>query len=219
MPILPQEIKWGEDNPIEAVPILTDEEKDIIRQKQEALDKLLADGGIGKYKIDLNFKSGYSTLKPSAGMISFWDSGKKFHGGGDTKIYLCPGKSLGKNTCEAPISETAQGYGFLLCPKCQTLWPAKDAIGEMMFRLTSNGWASVLMRYFVHLDMNADLRIKYPPDDIRSVTFKNVERFSGDSLDKARGRRQTRIYLVRSLIKDTTAGADLYQRILAFINA
>ena len=220
MPVYPVEIKPGEDNPIEATPILTDDEKEIIKQKQGALDKLLSEQGIAKYKVDVQFASKYSTLKPSAGIVSFWESGKKFHGGGDCKLYICPGKDKGMNECSSFIPEISQGYGHLLCPSCQKVWKGEEVVGEVGYRLTSQGWTDVLLRWFLRLGMNADLRIKYPPDDVRSVSSREQDKqMMGDLLHPSRARRATRIYTLGSIIKDTSNGADLRSRILAFITA
>jgi len=220
MPIYPKEIKAGEDNPIEAAPILTMEDKEVIQNRIKVLEDELRAQQIAKYKIDLQLASGYSTLKPSAGILSFWESGSKFHGGGDAKMYICPGKERRVSECEAFIPDTGQGYGFGVCPKCQKLWKGEEMIGEVGYRLTSAKWADVLLHWYLRLDMHADLRIKYPPDDIRSIaTREQGKQQHGELLQPTRMRRSVRIYPLRNIIKDTSAGADLYTRILAFVKA
>lgn len=173
-----------------------------------------------RYKIDLLLASGWSTQRPSAGMISLWESGRALHGEGDTKLYVCPGKHLGRNECDAIIPGLGLGYDSAVCPKCGVLWKSGELIGEYAYRLDMNRWAEVLYRWFRKLGMEADIRIIYPPDDIRSLSAIEQERQrGGDLLEPARARRATRVYPLRNIIKDTTAGADLQGRFLAFVRA
>lgn len=199
---------------------ITPEDKHTIESRIQLLDKELADQGIAKYKLDLQLASGFSLRAPSAGIVSFWESGRKFHGGGDAKMYLCPGKELGISTCEAFIPDTGQGYGLGICPTCGTGWKSKQLIGEIAYRVTPQKWAEILMHWYLKLDLNADIRIKYPPDDIRSIALKEQNKqMKGDLLQPGRRRRAVRIYPLRNIIKDTSAGSDLYARILAFVTA
>lgn len=224
MPIVHEPIKYGEDNPIENAPELTGEELEIIKKRQEILDKLLADQGLAKYKIELNLGSGFSLHAPSHGALTFWESGKHFHGGGDAKLYLCPGKDRGMNGCEEFIPDPSQGYGFLLCPGCKNLWKGQEVAGEILARLSPEGWATIILKYFVRMGMNADLRIKMIREgkkdgDIRlAAKVEQDSRRGGEKLQVAR-QRHIRIYTLTSIIRDTSAGADLRGRILAFIKA
>ena len=75
--------------------------------------------------------------------------------------------------------------------------------------------ADCLLKYFVKLEMNADLRIKYHPDDIRSVAMRDQEENKlGDLLNPARARRAVITHKMRDIIKETSAGADLRRCIL-----
>ncbi len=217
----PKPVQYEEPGPIR---ILTDEEKDTLQKKKTALDSLLAEQQIAKYKIDLNLGRGFSLIKPSHGALTFWESGKKFHGGGDCKLYICPGKERGISQCDAFIPDSSQGQGFLFCPKCDNVWKGEDVGGEILARLTPKGWAEAMMKYFIKLELNCDLRIKYVIDiggkaDIRIAASKEQEReLRGEALEIPR-QKNTRIYLMKDIIRDTAAGAELYQRILAFITA
>jgi hypothetical protein len=223
MPVLTQEIKYGEDNSIDAVPTLTDEEKNILEEKKKTLDKLFSDGGRkAKYKLEVLFGKKYSLNTPSHGAVTFWESGRKFHGGGDTKLYICPGKKLNRSECDAFIPESAQGYGHLVCPKCGQVWKGDEVIGELMFRLTSQGWCTVLLKYFLKMELDADIKIKYPPEDIRSMAIAEQEKQrGGELLDTARGKRMhgAKIYPMMNIIKDTSSGSSLESRIMAFIRS
>jgi len=66
MPVVPNEVKWGEDNSIDNAPVLTGEDKWIIQQRMAALDKILAEEQKAKYKIELFFVE-RSSRKPTPG--------------------------------------------------------------------------------------------------------------------------------------------------------
>jgi hypothetical protein len=173
-----------------------------------------------RYKIDLLLASDFSLQKPSAGIISLWESGRALHGDGDTKLYVCPGRHLGINECEAIIPGLAQGHDSSVCANCGRLWKASELIGEIGYRLPPPKWADVFLRWMHRLNMEADLRIIYPPDDIRSLAAREQERQRGGELmEPARARRATRVYPLKNLIKDTSAGAGIHDRILAFVCA
>jgi len=70
------------------------------------------------------------------------------------------------------------------------------------------------------LGLNCDVRIKYNYDDIRDASRKEQEKnMHSELLDKVRSRerRVVKVYPLAHIIKDTSAGADLYGRILAFL--
>jgi len=80
----------------------------------------------------------------------------------------------------------------------------------------------VLLKWFLKLEMNADIRVKYHKDDIRNAARSEQEKqHMGDILNRARSfeRRPCYIYPLRNIIKDTSAGADLRGRIHAFLTA
>ena len=66
-----------------------------------------------KYEIELIFSRHRSTLahKPSPVMLIIWESGRRFHGGGDQKMYWCGYKDCGK-----PISSDNFAYMHVVCP-------------------------------------------------------------------------------------------------------
>lgn len=199
---------------------LSAEEAEEVAAKKKALDALLSQEGLAKYKIEILFSKGYTNNQPSVGAVSFWESGSKFHGGGDTIMHICPGKELKINTCEAFIPDDSHDKGLLICGQCGKLWKGEQVYGQIFARLLPRDWAKLLFKYFVKLNMNADIRIKYHPEDIRSAAAKEQEKqHMGDLLGKVRERRYVRIYPLRNLIKDISAGADLEGRLLAFIKA
>jgi hypothetical protein len=173
-----------------------------------------------KFKIDLIFGKGFSTQKPSAGGVVFLESGRALHGEGDVKLYLCPGRHLKITDCEAFISSAAQGAEQAVCVKCGKIWKSEELIGEVFYKLSPPKWAEVLAGWFRKLDSQADVRIIYPPDDIRALAAIEQEKpRGGDLLDPARTRRATRVYPLENIMKDLSTGADLTTRMLAFVRA
>jgi hypothetical protein len=201
-------------------PFMSEEEKQALEQKKTALDKLLEDNNLAKYKIEIMFGKGYAPSKPSHGAVSFWESGSKFHGGGDTIMHMCPGKDLKVSNCEGFIPDGSHGYGFLVCPSCHHPWEGEQVSGQILCRLTAQGWAKLVLKYFMRLEMKADIYVKYHPEDIRSAAaIEQSKQHMGEILLGARRSRRPRIYPLKNIIKDTSAGADLEGRFLAFLRA
>lgn len=200
-------------------PFITPEEQATVEQKKAALDKLLEDKDLAKYKIEVLFGKGFAPNKPSHGAMSFWESGSKFHGGGDTILHLCPGKSLGLSDCDAFIPDASHGYELLICSQCGHTWKGEQVSGQILARLTAQGWAALVLKYFRKLEMRADIYVKYHPTDIRSAAaLEQARQRGGEELLKARV-SQKRIYPLKNLIKDTSAGASLESRLLAFLRS
>lgn len=219
MPLI-QEVKYGEDNPVEKAPQLTLEEEQILKDRMLALDKLLSDKELAKYKIEIMFDRKRSRDAPSFGIMSFWESGSKFHGGGDTKIYFCAGKKLGVSNCDAFIPDSSNGYGHLVCPNCKKVWKGDQVDGEIGARLTMQNWATVVVKYFLKMEARADIYMKFPRYDIRQLTRMEQEKqLMGEALAKLRRDNRKCIYPLKHIIKDTAAGADLYSKFLAFLRA
>ena len=214
------EVKWGEDNSIDHAPTLSEEEKHAVKERCIALDKLLREQGKAKYKIEVMFSKRRSMHAPCPGIVHFFESGTQFHGGGDTKIYLCPGKMLGKSDCEAVIPFSSNGYGYLLCPECKTVWQGPQVIGEIGYNLPLRKWAEVLLKHFVRFGHNADFYVKFSKHDIRAAALMEQQRqMHGDKLNITRTDRPRLVYPLRNLLRDCSAGADLLGRIYAFLTA
>jgi hypothetical protein len=201
-------------------PFLSEEDKAAVEAKKKALDALLETKDLARYKIEILFDRGFSPSKPSAGIVSFWESGSKFHGGGDALMHICPGKKLGVSNCEAFIRDAGHGYGFLVCKACNKVWDGDKVYGQIMARLTYQGWAQLVLKYFMRLEMSADIYVKYHPNDLRLAAMREqTAKYSGDTLDQIRSSRRKRIYTLKSILADTAAGADLEGRFQAFIKA
>lgn len=213
-------LKYKEEVSVDDAPKLSEEELYAIKQRTEALDKLLAEEQKAKYKIELLFGSARAPSKPTPGALSFWESGSKLHGGGDAKIYICGGKISGASDCEAFIPDVSNGYGYLMCPQCKTVWQGHEVTGEILARLSMRGWAELLLRYFVKLEHNADIYIKHAREDVRAAArVEQAKQHGGEKLTRARLGRMKYIYPLKNIIRDTSGGADLLGRFYALLTA
>lgn len=220
MPVLPTASHPSSDRTPDDAPVLTEEERDAVAQRMAAIDKIFADAGKARYKIELFFTEARNLRGVSLGALSFWESGAKIHGGGDMKIYLCPGSRLRRSSCSAFIPSTANGYGHLVCPSCKTVWTGEEVIGEDIARLTMRDWARKLLEYFIKLEHNADVYVKHAQTDIRTKAYLEQERQKGgDVLSLARTKRVKYVYPLRNILKDTASGADPLGRFYAFLTA
>jgi ribosomal protein S27AE len=213
MPHVSEAIKWGEDLDLDKAPVLTEEELHTLKQRQAAMDKLLAEKQRAKYKIELFFSHEYKSNQHYPGAISLWLSGSKLHGGGDEKIYLCP-------RCGGFILPSAQGYGHLVCSKCGTVAKDNEAIGEILLRLTTQHWAVVIYNWFRKMEFNADVYVKRPKVDLRvAATIEQARQHGGEKLMAVRQKKEVFIYPLYNIIKDTAGGADLPTRFKALLSA
>lgn len=194
---------------------LSEGEKALLAKKMEALDRFFADRIEATYKIELHFGKDRSTWKPFAGAMSLFLSGTKLHGGGDEKLYICP-----REDCQGIIYPNERLGGTVMCRECEMMWDEKKLVGELLFRLTAKDWAWVIYKWFATLEHRADIYLKYHPTDIRyKATMEAARQMGGEEMNKARMNRGLHIYPLANIIKDTSNGANLYDRIVAFITA
>ena len=224
-PVNHEQYKEYEDN-IFISPNVDEATARMVKDKLTQLGKLAPDEVKATYKLEVMFGTEHSVTKTTYGVLTIWSNGAHIRGGGDGAIYVCPGKLLKVNTCNELIPEVSLGLSRVLCPSCKMLWKAEEIVGEHFYRLPIEKWADVILYWFMKTGMNADLKIKYSYKyknmDIRQATHEEAERkLRGEFLNKVRdaNRRKARIYPLRNIIKDTSAGADLYNRILSFVRS
>lgn len=203
---------------------LSEAETKEVAAKLSSLKKFFGEKVQAKYKIEVQFGKARSMWKPFHGALSLYLSGTKLNGGGDEKLYLCP-----RQDCQGIIlpidrvvEETDQGKAIarVPCPTCQVMWAESVLVGELFFNLTSKAWAEAILKMFARLDHNADIYLKYHPEDIRyKAAIEMARSAGGEEMGKARKRRGLHIYPLKNIIKDSGAGAQLYDRFLAFINS
>ncbi len=201
--------------------MLTPDEAERYAKQAKVLSKLLENKSVvAKYKIEVMFGKQRSVHRPTPGILSLWMSGSKLHGGGDDKLYLCPGKRLQRNTCESLLLENYNTSRGIVCPSCGTIWKHEEVIGELLLNLSMRNWAEVLYKFYRICEYNADIYLKYSRDDIRTVAKAQAEKATwkgSQALERTREHRARQLYPLRNIIKDTSAGADILSRFYAFL--
>lgn len=208
---------------------LSEQEEHAIKERMAATDKFFKDQIRAKYKLEVQFYEKRSTIEPFAGVMSFLLSGNRLHGGGDSKVYLCPVNScygvIDPTDCQvvdldanALVQDLSKIPLKVVCPKCKNISPSIDLWGERLLRLNTQGWARALYDNFRYLDSNADVRLIFHHADLHAHTQSEMNRgANGAIIIEARRRRQKAIYTLKNILKDTAHGADLYGRFLAFV--
>jgi hypothetical protein len=186
-----------------------------------------------KYKIQIWFRSDRSMHKPVTFSMSFWESGKRLHGGGDELLFICrrheqapkikpfamaniARKSISQKGCDGLISgDHVSPEGIVVCPHCG-ISHRSDQIGDaIMFpNVTIDSAAKILAQWWRKIGSNADIYAKYSPTDPRTVMMSRAY-----SPRKAREKKGLTIYPLGNILKDTLNGASLESRMRAFITA
>lgn len=227
MPAKVEEVPWGDTQAeLFASPAISPAEQAAITEKMKALDALLKEKNLAKYKLEVTFNNERSMHRPFGGTVTWWESANKLHGGGDSKLYLCDCNAdyphLEGKGCGGFLPDSANGLNFIVCPSCGTMWKNEEVVGEIWYKLPIQKWADVMLKWFVKLELNCDIRIKYARDDIRTAAMLEQQRDrGGELLQTVRDpeRRASSTYPLANIIRDTSAGADLRGRILAYLQA
>jgi hypothetical protein len=188
---------------------------------------LLDRGVVAKYKLEITFgKNRTSRGLAFTGLMHYWLSGAKLHGGGDCTVWECP-------RCENIIHPHEEGKDVFkdkkgnavikdvrICSGCGGKWLLKDVVEFRHFKLTEQNWAHAILKGFRRLNLDADIYMTYHPEDIRYKTSLELARNrGGEEIAKAVSRAGLHIYPLKNIIIDTRNGAGLYDQIRRFINA
>lgn len=181
------------------------------------------------FKIQIWFRSDRSMHKPVAYSLSFWESGKRLHGGGDEMMFICRrhshapklkpfdvamAKTKSVRGCDGLIPGGLADSGVIVCPHCHAKHKP-DQIGDSIFYRTSiDQAADVLAKWWRKLGGRADLYAKYNPTDPRSIMMAQNYDYR-----TAREKKGLTIYPLQNILKDTLNGATLESRIKSFITA
>lgn len=183
-------------------------------EKEVVVDPVLH----AKYKIEVTFTHKRTTKGKNQVGIQVWESGKRFHGGGDQLMFVCtdttekdPQKAQG---CGGFIYADNIHNGIAFCTHCKRSVVASKLgqlyyMNEPMQRI-----AERLTELFYKLEAKADILLKFHKSDIRYIA---MERAKGP--DVARRLKGMAIYPLRNIIKDTAHGADLTKRFKTFITS
>lgn len=199
--------------------------------------KLIFDGDIrAGHKIQINFGPGRSVLKDFKAIITLWESGKFFHGGGDGHMYSCIDHRVFNNEATTSPSalplmrrlakeRTSWGCGHPItgadirgpvarCPGCKNLIQIQYLTGQLPFYGSVTELAELIAIIFHKLRDDADIYCKYDRTDIRYEMQK-----ARDGVEKAHQLRGLFIYPLFHIIKDTEAGATIEGRFKALFSA
>lgn len=196
-------------------------------EDEELLDNVLEkivgpDGRTGaRFKLEVMFLEDRSTTKPYIGTVFAWTNGGFMHGGGDESVYFCPTQLEGGDQCFHPIDVRFLADGHAVCTKCERVHKPRDLIGQVRARLHTQGWAELLTRVFYSLGQDADIRVGHFRGDIRRATQLEMHDagVGGEELAKVHKDHVWITYPNQDLMKDLSAGSDVYQRIKALLSA
>jgi len=175
-----------------------------------------------KYKIEVEFigpdEKGYpgrTANGPNRVGVTLWESGKKFHGGGDEMMFWCmssiPGVQAG---CGLPFSGDYIRGGMVMCPNCKMMLNAEAITDKRSGAFTNQSLSKELVKLFHQLSSNADIYLKYHKTDIHYIA---MERAKGPEV--AARLKGMAIYPLKNILKDTASGADLGKRFNAFLSS
>jgi hypothetical protein len=185
------------------------------KKVDEELDKDLNGEVRAKYKIEITF--GYKRTMKTANTvgIQIWESGKRFHGGGDDLMFWCIDGREGHNEgCGAPITSDYIKGGVAYCQSCKRAVNSEFLTNMLIGNVTMDTLAKRLEKIFRSLGSNADLYIKYHKTDIHYIAMEKAQ-----GPEKAAQLKGMHIYPLKSILRDTAAGADIVKRFHAFITS
>lgn len=184
-----------------------------------ALEQMLGEDDVGRYKIEVMFSTDRTTKGASfKGAIVFWISGSELSGGGDTILYPC----LGEN-CKGLIGPTdlASVSHSAFCKECGQVWNQDDLEGITVYRLTDKNWAELIAKSFVRANCNSDIYLKHARGEMKEAVnyIKGKEGgYVGDKLRETR-KQTSAMYRFRDIIKDCNNGSTIEAKVLSFLRA
>jgi len=185
------------------------------RGNDQELSKTLSGEVRAKYKIEITFVEGRTVQGPNRCGISIWESGKRFHGGGDDLMYWCKDNRPGQDGgCWSPIASDFIRGGVAVCPSCKRMVNAEWLTNMRIGNVTSQALAKELVKIFHSLGGNSDIYVKYHKTDIHYIA---MERDKGP--ETAKRLKGMHIYPLKNILKDTSSGADLGKRFFAFLTS
>ena len=167
-----------------------------------------------KFKIEVFFGPARTLQGPNVVKISFWESGRRLHGGGDDLMFMCRDKMNGDLGCQAIFSSECAKHGVAICPKCQKALNQERCARGLVGKKTTKELSEKLAKLWRQLECNADIYCKYDRTDIRYIS---IEKTMGSAA--ARKLKGLSIYPLKHVLSETANGASLEARIFAFLTA
>lgn len=166
-----------------------------------------------RFKIEVMFEANRTTLGPNLLGIQLWESGKRFHGGGDELIYWCK-DTESEAGCGLPIPADFVKANVGFCPSCNRGVALEKAAHMRVLRVPTRKLSEELVKIFRSLNSNADIYLKYHKTDIRYLA---MEKAKGPNV--ARRLKGMHIYPLKNILRDTVSGADLANRFFIFLTS
>jgi len=200
---------------------------DAAAQETEEAKRLKAD-----YKIQVWFRHNRKLFGDNTFTLSFWESGKRLHGGGDEKMFVCrrlhnapqPNRrdslalknpdSVGKKGCDHLIPGGIMQAGIVVCPNCNMRHQSEYLVDSILYEADMTRASEIIEGWWRKLGSNADIYVKYAPDDPR--TLLQADRYG---YEKARARKGLTIYPLDRIITDTAGGASVQGRFRSLLVA
>jgi len=182
-------------------------------KKDDTTVPTLANDIRARFKIEVTFDKDRTVQGPNLLGIQVWESGKRLHGGGDELCFFCKDakEDLG---CWGIIPPDAVKGGVAYCPHCEKAVNSVRLTTMKVGRVTTQNLATELEKMWRQLGCNADIYLKYHKTDIRYVS---MERAMGPGA--ARKLKGMHIYTLSNILKDTSAGAEVHSRFVAFLSS
>ena len=199
--------------------------RESLRREQKtdaAMENKLGGEIRAKYKIEIEFlgpdEKGYpgrTSKGPNRLGVKVWESGKRFHGGGDELMFWCLSslKDVGGG-CGALMTGDNIRNGIAYCPSCKNMMRLEAMTDTRVGFFTNQSLAKEVANLFRYLGSDCDIYMKFHKTDIHYIA---MERAHGP--EKAARLKGMHIYPLKNILKDTSSGADLGRRILAFLNS
>lgn len=166
-----------------------------------------------KYKIEVTFSKGRTSLGPNLVGIQIWESGRRLSGGGDDLAFWCRSTETEEGCWGIITSDFIRG-GIALCPTCKKASNADLLTNMKIGRVSTKNLVNDLEKLFRFLDSNADIYLKFHKSDIRYIA---MERAKGPEV--ARRLKGMHIYPLKNILSDTSHGASLTGRFTAFLTS
>jgi hypothetical protein len=163
-----------------------------------------------KYKIEVAYMEARKLKEPSACSVTVWESGRRFHGGGDQSMFWCINAKNPDEGCGGLIPDNMVKNGVALCPHC------KRSVNQQLLPVTRVGifspqnLAKEIHKIFRHLGSDADVYLKYHRSDMEARARLKSE---------GGAKKEVAIYTVTSIIRDSLLGGDLTRKFEDFLTA
>lgn len=189
------------------------------KKTDEELETTLGGEIRGKWKIEVHFLGpdesinykGRTIQGPNWVKVMLWESGKRFHGGGDEQAFWCL-DATGELGCGGLIPSDCVRGGVAVCPKCNRAINHEQLAEGRVGLFSSRALSVELEKLFRQLNSNSDIYLKYHKTDPHYIA---MERARGPEV--AARLKGMAIYPLKNIIKDTSSGASVQKRFYAFV--